>query len=137
VELADTSAWTNRRKDPAVSRDFETRLLAGKIATCAMVELELLWEAQDAPRFHARRERFEALKRASMGDRVWRRATDVFERLAEAGSLHHRSVAIPDLLIAAAAEIAEIPLCHYDRDFDVIATITGQPMRAIAPLGLL
>jgi predicted nucleic acid-binding protein len=72
-----------------------------------------------------------------MGDHVWRRATDVFELLAEQGPLHHRQVGLPDLLIAAAAELAELPVLHYDRDFDVIAAVTGQPVRAIAPLGSL
>ena len=68
---------------------------------------------------------------------AWRRATDVFERLAEAGPLHHRRVAIPDLLIAAAAELAGVAVCHYDRDFELIAEVTGQPVRTIAPLGSL
>ena len=44
---------------------------------------------------------------------------------------------LTDLLIAAAAELAEIPVCHYDAHFELIAEVTGQPMRAIAPLGSL
>jgi hypothetical protein len=36
-----------------------------------------------------------------------------------------------------AAELAEVPVLHYDRHFDVIAAVTGQPVRAIAPLGSL
>ena len=36
-----------------------------------------------------------------------------------------------------AAERAEIPVLHYDRHFELIASITGQPVRAIAPLGSL
>ena len=42
MELADTSVWTNRRKDPGVSHEFEQLLLRGEIATCAVVKLELL-----------------------------------------------------------------------------------------------
>ena len=57
--------------------------------------------------------------------------------LAERGPLHHREVGLPDLLIAAAAELAELPVLHYDRDFELIAAVTGQPVRAIAPLGSL
>jgi hypothetical protein len=30
-----------------------------------------------------------------------------------------------------------LTLWRYDRDFEVIATVTGQPVRAIAPLGSL
>lgn len=72
-----------------------------------------------------------------MGDRVWRRATDVLELFAELGPLHHRQVGLPDLLIAAAAELAEIPVLHYDRDFELIGQVTGQAVEAIAPLGSL
>lgn len=40
-------------------------------------------------------------------------------------------------MIAAAAEAAELPLVHYDRHFELIAELTGQPVRALAPLGSL
>ena len=83
------------------------------------------------------RDDLSALRDVGMGERVWRRATDVLELLAEAGPLHHRRVALPDLLIAAAAELAELPVLHYDRDFELIAEVTGQPVRPIAPLGSL
>jgi predicted nucleic acid-binding protein len=49
--------------------------------------------------------------------------------------MHHRRVKHPDLLIAAAAESAGVPVLHYDRDFEAIAAVTGQPMRWIAPMG--
>ncbi|HEY3183830.1 MAG TPA: PIN domain-containing protein [Gaiellaceae bacterium] len=136
-ELADTSAWTNRRKDPAVSRDFENRLLAGDLATCPMVKLELLWESQHVNAFRRRRDQLDALDEIPIDAAVWRRATEIFERLAARGPLHHRQVKLPDLLVAAAAENAGVPVCHYDRDFDVIAQVTGQQVRAIAPLGSL
>ncbi len=102
-----------------------------------MVRLELLWSARDAPHFAAIREGLDVIREVPMGDRVWRRATDVFEQLAARGPLHHRQVGLPDLLVAAAAELAELPVLHYDRDFDVIAAVTGQPVRVIAPLGSL
>ena len=57
--------------------------------------------------------------------------------LAERGPLHHRQVPVNDLLDAAAAERAGVPVLHYDRHFELIASITGQPVRAIAPLGSL
>jgi predicted nucleic acid-binding protein len=99
--------------------------------------MELLWSARDHPDFLAIRAELQALPRLAIGRRVWRRATDVFEALAATGPLHHRQVRIPDLLIAAAAELAEIPVCHYDADFETIAAVTGQPLRAIATLGSL
>jgi hypothetical protein len=120
-----------------VRDDFDRRLLRGEIATCEMVTLELLWTTRDLVDFQAARRELEAVPQLYVGRRVWSRALDVFERFAELGPLHHRSVKIPDLLIAAAAELAEVPVCHYDRDFELIARITGQPVRAIAPLGSL
>lgn len=42
-----------------------------------------------------------------------------------------------DLVVAATAELAGVPVCHYDRHFEVIAEVTGQPVRAIAPIGTL
>lgn len=102
-----------------------------------MVRLELLWSAVDAADFAATRDELDALREAPMGDRVWRRATDVFESLAERGPLHHRQIGIADLLIAAAAELADMPLLHYDRHFELVAEVTGQPIEALAPLGSL
>ena len=102
-----------------------------------MVKLELLWEVRDHAEFRGRRDRLDALDELAIGRREWQRATDVFEQLAAAGPLHHRRVKLPDLLIAAAAETAGVPLCHYDRDFELIAEVTGQPVRVIAPLGSL
>jgi predicted nucleic acid-binding protein len=137
LELADTSAWTTRHRDAAVSSDFELRLVDGEIVTCGMVKLELLWETRDADEFRRRRHRLDALEEVPIDRHVWKRATDVFEQLACDGPLHHRRVRIPDLLIAAAAELANVQLVHYDRDFELIASLTGQPVRAIAPLGSL
>ena len=61
----------------------------------------------------------------------------MFEQLAEQGPLHHRRVRLADLLIAAAAERAELPVLHYDRHFELIASVTGQEVRPLAPLGSL
>jgi predicted nucleic acid-binding protein len=35
---------------------------------------------------------------------------------------------VPDLIIAAAAELAGLTVLHFDKDFDLIAGITGQPV---------
>jgi len=137
IELADTSAWTNQHKDPDVSAEFRGSVRAGVIVTCNIVNLELLYSSQDARDFRERREDLEALASFPIDRTVWQRATDVFELLASQGPPHHRRVALPDLLVAATAEVAGVPVCHYDRDFEVIAALTGQPVRAIAPLGSL
>ncbi len=53
------------------------------------------------------------------------RAVEVQRRLAERGQ--HRAPSIPDLLIAAAAELNQRTVLHFDKDFELIASLTGQP----------
>jgi predicted nucleic acid-binding protein len=54
--------------------------------------------------------------------------------LAAAGQ---RGRKIVDLLVAAAARRLRLTVLHYDRDFDLISEITGQPCEWIAPTGSL
>jgi predicted nucleic acid-binding protein len=42
-----------------------------------------------------------------------------------------------DLVIAAAAESAGIPVLHYDHDHDLISAVTGQATRWLVPRGSL
>lgn len=135
MELADTSAWTNREKDRLVEAAFAARGLAGEIATCGMVVAELLWTARNRVEFTRLRTGLGELPQIEITGDVWRRAFDVWEALVARG--RHREITPPDLLIAATAELAGVGLCHYDRDFETIAEVTGQPIRAIAPLGSL
>ena len=52
------------------------------------------------------------------------RAVVVLSSLADRG--HHRAPSVPDLLIAAAAELSGLTVLHVDKDFELIAEITGQ-----------
>ena len=135
--LADTSAWTNRTKDPDLARWFDALVEDDEIATCDMVRMELLHSARDHQEFVEMREDLSYLENVPVDESVWTRAIDVFGKLAAKGPLHHRQVKLPDLVIAAAAEGAGFEVLHYDRDFDVIASVTAQPVRAVAPLGSL
>lgn len=57
------------------------------------------------------------------------RAVQVQAALADRGQ--HRAASIPDLLIAATAEVARLTVLHLDRDFELIADITGQPVERL------
>ena len=57
------------------------------------------------------------------------RAVAVQLMLADRGQ--HRAPAIPDLLVAAAAELAELTVLALDKDFDLIAQITGQSVERL------
>lgn len=58
------------------------------------------------------------------------RAVEVQVILAARG--HHRGPSIPDLLIAATAELAGLTILHLDRDFETIAEFTGQQVERLA-----
>jgi predicted nucleic acid-binding protein len=60
-------------------------------------------------------------------------AIEVQGLLAQGGQ--HRSVSIPDLLVAATAERHGPTVLHYDDDYDRIAVITGQKAEWIVPRG--
>lgn len=62
----------------------------------------------------------------SMEDRAW----EVQMLLADRGQ--HRAPSIPDLLIAATAEKAGLTVLAVDKDFELIAEVTGQPVEALA-----
>jgi predicted nucleic acid-binding protein len=53
--------------------------------------------------------------------------------LAERGQ--HRAAKLSDLLLAAVAERASLPILHYDQDFDLIAAVTGQSAQWVVPRG--
>ena len=55
---------------------------------------------------------------------------DAASLLADRGQ--HRTPSIPDLIIAATAELAGLTVLHLDKDFDLIAEITGQPMERLS-----
>lgn len=57
------------------------------------------------------------------------RAMTVQALLAERGL--HRAPSVPDLLIAASAELAGATLLHVDKDFDLIANVTRQPVESL------
>jgi predicted nucleic acid-binding protein len=131
VELADTSVWVlSRRSNQRELRAwFDDAIEEGEIATCDVVRLELLYTARTGQEFEELREGLAALRDSPIGKPQWERALDVYGSLAAQGGRHQRAVKHADLLIAAAAEAAELPLVHYDEDFDRIAAITGQSTR--------
>jgi predicted nucleic acid-binding protein len=57
------------------------------------------------------------------------RAVAVQLLLADQG--HHRAVSIPDLVVAATAELTGLTVLHVDRDFDLIAGVTGQQVERL------
>lgn len=57
------------------------------------------------------------------------RAVEVQLLLADQG--HHRAPSVADLLVAATAELAGLTVLHVDKDFDLIRSVTGQPLERL------
>lgn len=133
--LADKSALTRRETRPEVRTVIEPLLLSGQIATCGVVDLELLYSASSPKVYERLASALRALPRVPTTEAVMDRALEVQAALARRS--HHRAVPLPDLIVAACAEGAGLTVLHYDADFDRIAGITGQATRWVLPRGTI
>jgi predicted nucleic acid-binding protein len=131
--LADKSALTRRETRPEVREVLEPLLVAGEIASCGIVDLELLYSARNRATYRALVEALRGMPRVPIDEPAVNRALAVQATLAERSQ--HRAVPLPDLLIAACAELAGLTVLHYDADFERIAKLTGQPTQWIVPRG--
>ena len=136
IELADSSVWGKLHAlDKATHDTFADAVRGRQIATCDHVIGEVLFSARGHEDLVTTRDQFAALPFCPIDPAEYQRAFAVMEALAERH--RHRQATFTDCLIAAAAESGGIGLLHYDADFDAIASVTGQPARAIAPRGSL
>lgn len=130
--LIDKSALA-RMPHPDVRARLAPIIEAGEAATCAIVDIEVLYSVRNH-REHARARRRRALayRQVPLHEATFQRAIEVQGLLALRSQ--HR-LPIPDLIVAAAAEQAGMILLHYDSDFDRIAAVTGQAMEWAVPRG--
>jgi hypothetical protein len=108
---------------------------AGEAATCAIIDLEVLFSARNREEHDLiRYRRALAYESVPIDETVLGRAIDIQAELARSG--RHR-IPIADLIIAATAEAAGLTVLHYDRDYDLIAEVTHQPMEWVVERGSL
>jgi predicted nucleic acid-binding protein len=131
--LADKSALTRRETRPEVRQVIEPLLLSGAIATCGIVDLELLYSASSPVIYASLAAALRALPRVPVTEAIVDRALEVQALLAQRSQ--HRAVPLPDLIVAACAESAGLTVLHYDGDYDRIAEITGQRTQWVLPRG--
>jgi hypothetical protein len=135
IFLADTSSW-HRSRHPSVAEAWRRLLESDAVATTEPIRLEVLYSARSAKDYEAVAAEIDALHQLPCDHAALLRALEVQRLLSRSGGLHHR-VAVPDLVIAAVAELGDAVVWHYDKDFDRIGGVTGQPMEWIAPPGSL
>jgi predicted nucleic acid-binding protein len=135
VYLADTSVYVLQARYPVVKQRFENLLVEGRLALCQMTLLECLNNAPDPAAY-------ELLWGALQGQRWIDVSTEAMDRALEvhrefARTSQHRNFRLPDLVIAATAELSGATVLHYDEDYDRIAKVTGQPVEWVASKGSL
>ena len=120
---------------PVVQETIVPIVESGRAATCAIIDLEVLYSSRNRQEHaRARARRALAYRHVPLTEAIFQRAIAVQGLLSRRAQ--HR-VPIPDLIIAAAAETAKMAILHYDSDFDIIAATTGQPAEWVAPRGSL
>ena len=131
--LVDKSALARRQTRAKVREALDPLLLAGEVATCGIVDLEVLYSASSRSNYRTTADALRGMPRVAVDEKAVRRALEVQAKLAERSQ--HRAVALPDLLVAACAERAGLAVLHYDADFELIAGLTGQSQTWIVPRG--
>ena len=131
THLVDTSVLTRLRHEP-VRHAIEPLLAAGTLGRAGISDLEIGYSARTGREWDALMEALTTFGLVETKDsHVWR-ARQVQRLLA---SKSQRGRKVPDLLVAAAAELSGLALLHYDADFDRIAAITGQACAWVVPAG--
>lgn len=134
--LIDTSALARLFDGVERFPHWDKAIESGFVAVCPVTELEFLYSARS--REH-RTGMVDILSRlflpAHFDDRHVARAWEVQRDLTSRGE--HRSAGPVDLMTAATAELNQLVLLHYDRDFDAIARVTGQQTQWFATAGSL
>jgi predicted nucleic acid-binding protein len=131
--LLDTSA-ASRAHVPTVRNRLEPLMERGLLARCGLTDLEFGVSARSRVDHRTLSIlRCDALEYLITPDSVWERALQVQEALTDNGL--HRSVKVPDLIIAAIAEHHGVSVIHYDHDFDRISAVTNQAVEWVVPAG--
>lgn len=124
--LVDTSALVRLGSSPDADV-WASRIERGLVRLCTVTRLEIGFSARSGIDLRAalRRPPLSAMPIEHLTPAIEDRAGEVQLLLADRGQ--HRAPAIPDLLVAATAELAGLVVLHDDKDFGLIAELTGQP----------
>lgn len=124
--LVDTSALARFASSPDAAQ-WADRIERGMVRISTVTRLEVGSSARSGPdlRSAARRPPLVSMPVEYQTPAIEDRAIEIQTLLADRG--HHRAPSIPDIIVAATAELAGLTVLHVDRDFELIAELTGQP----------
>lgn len=124
--LIDKSALVRLAASPDAA-DWAGRIERGLVRITTVTRLEIGYSARSGSDLRAglRQPPVSAMPVEYLTPAIEDRAVEILTLLADRGQ--HRAPSIPDLLIAATAELAGLTVLHCDKDFDLITAVTGQP----------
>ncbi len=123
--LIDKSALVRLSESPDAGAWAE-RIERGLVRLTTVTRLEVGYSARSGPDLRAglRQPPLSAMPVEYLTPAIEDRAVEILTLLADRGQ--HRAPSIPDLIIAATADLAGLTVLHLNKDFEVIADITGQ-----------
>ena len=129
--LVDKSALVRLPASPDAA-EWAGRIERGLVRVTTVTRLEAGYSARSGPELRAglRQPPLSSMPVEYLTPAIEDRAVDVLTLLADRGQ--HRAPSIPDLIIAATAELAGLTVLHLDKDFEVIAQVTGQPVERLS-----
>jgi predicted nucleic acid-binding protein len=128
--LIDKSALVRLSASPDAA-EWAGRVERGLVRIATVTRLEVGYSARSGPELRAglRQPPMSAMPAEYLTPAIEDRAVEVLALLADRGQ--HRAPSIPDLIIAATAELAGLTILHLDKDFEVIAAVTGQALERL------
>ncbi len=130
MNVVETSVFTRMHRQSI--RERILTIAAEDLARSSVTDLEIGHSARNAAEWDENAEMLGAFTELQLSHDVVDRARQVQRLLAERGL---RGRKVPDLLIAATAELADASVLHYDKDFEIIASVTGQQHDWVVPAG--
>jgi predicted nucleic acid-binding protein len=128
--LIDKSALVRLVRSPEAEQ-WAARIERGLVRVCTVTRLEVGFSARSSKDLRAGYDRppLARMPVEYLTPAIEDRAVEVQVALADRGQ--NRAASIPDLLIAATAELAQLTVLHDDKDFELIADVTGQPVERL------
>ena len=128
--LIDKSALVRLAASPDAV-EWAGRVERGLVRIATVTRLEVSYSARSGPQLRAglRQPPMSSMPVEYLTPAIEDRAVEILALLADRGQ--HRAPSIPDLIIAATAELAGLTILHLDKDFEVIAAVTGQPVERL------
>ena len=128
--LIDKSALVRLAASPDAA-EWAARIERGLVRITTVTRLETGYSARAGPELRTALQQppLSSMPVEYLTPAIEDRAVEVQTLLADRSQ--HRAPSIPDLIIAATAELAGLTVLHLDKDFDLIADVTGQPMERL------